>query len=51
MGAAGERVSDGAALPAALARALDRAGPSVLDVQSSRDASPTVGLRAVGKQR
>ncbi|MEZ4333006.1 MAG: thiamine pyrophosphate-binding protein [Myxococcota bacterium] len=48
MGAAGERIESIAALPDALARALERGGPTVLDVRTSRDASPMVGLRAVG---
>jgi thiamine pyrophosphate-dependent acetolactate synthase large subunit-like protein len=48
MGAAGERIDTMAAFPVALAGALLRGGPTVLDVRTSRDASPMVGLRAVG---
>jgi acetolactate synthase-1/2/3 large subunit len=48
MGAEGERVAEPAALPAALARALAAPSPYVVDVLTSPDASPTVGLRAVG---
>lgn len=48
MGAEGERIDALAALPAAIWRALERPGPSVLDVRTSRDASPMVGLRALG---
>ncbi|MFO0688657.1 MAG: thiamine pyrophosphate-binding protein [Myxococcota bacterium] len=51
MGAGGERVADEAALPAAIARALASPGPCVVDVRTSRDASPMVGLRAVGSRR
>jgi acetolactate synthase-1/2/3 large subunit len=51
MGAEGERVASAAALPAALGRALESPGPYVVDVLTSPDASPTVGLRAVGGER
>jgi acetolactate synthase-1/2/3 large subunit len=51
MGAEGERVASRTALPAALGRALDAPGPYVLDVLTSPDSSPTVGLRAVGGER
>ena len=51
MGAEGERVATAAALPAALTRALDAPGPYVVDVLTSPDSSPTVGLRAVGGER
>jgi thiamine pyrophosphate-dependent acetolactate synthase large subunit-like protein len=50
MGAEGERVARASALPAALGRALDAPGPYVLDVLTSADASPTVGLRALGRR-
>jgi acetolactate synthase-1/2/3 large subunit len=48
MGAEGERVAQPTALPAALARAFAAPGPYVVDVLTSPDASPTVGLRALG---
>ena len=47
MGAEGERVESLEALGAALQRAMATPGPHVLELRTSADASPTVGLKRV----
>jgi len=47
MGASGERVDSLGDFAPALERALDAPGPCVLDVRSSADSSPTVGMKRI----
>ena len=50
MGAAGARVTGLDALDAELVAAADRAGPTVIEVLSSADASPTLRIRDVRRR-